>query len=182
MTSDTSFDTDEPPVPPSRRIDMSKPSVARVYDCFLGGKDNYAADRAVVEEIDAVAPQLARVVRGERAWLGRVTRFLVNSARIEQILDVGAGLPGLENTHEAAQRLNSDTRVIYVDDDPVVLAHGRAILEENDLTHLVDADLTRPDDVLGHEMVKKYLDPDLPVALIQSRTMLHVPGALRPQE
>jgi hypothetical protein len=161
---------------------MSKPSVARVYDCFLGGKDNYAADRAVCKEIAAAAPQLARIVQGERAWLGRVTRFLVNSARIEQILVVGAGLPGLENTHEAAQRLNSDTRVIYVDDDPVVLAHGRAILEENDLTHLVDADLTRPDDVLGHEMVKKYLDPDLPVALIQSRTMHHVPGALRPQE
>jgi hypothetical protein len=72
--------------------------------------------------------------------------------------------------------------ICFLDDDPVVLAHGRAILEENDLTHLVDADLTRPDDVLGHEMVKKYLDPDLPVALIQSRTLHHVPGALRPQE
>jgi hypothetical protein len=182
VTSGPPSDTNDPPLPPSRRIDMSKPSVARVYDCFLAGKDNYAVDRAVFNEIDLVAPEMARLVQGERAWLARVTRFLVNSARIEQILDVGAGLPTLENTHEAAQRLNSDTRVIYVDADPVVLAHGRAILEENDLTHLVDADLTRPDEVLGHETVKKYLEPDVPVALIQSRTLHHVPDELDPHE
>jgi S-adenosyl methyltransferase len=182
VRSGAPFDTDDPPVPPSRRIDMATASVARVYDCFLGGKDNYAADRVVFDEIHAVAPELARVVQAERAWLGRVTRFLVNSARIEQVLHVGAGLPAAENTHEAAQRLNADTRVIYVDDDPVVLAHGRAILEENDLTHLVDADFTRPDDVFGHETVQTYLDPELPVALIHSRTLHHVPGDLRPQE
>jgi S-adenosyl methyltransferase len=178
----TPFDSDDPPIPPSRRIDMSKPSVAGVYDCFLGGKDNYAVDRAVVSQITAMAPEMTRLVRAERAWLGRVTRFLVHSIRIEQLLAVGAGMPTVENTHEAAQRINSDTRVIYVDDDPVVLAHGRAILEENDLTHLVDADLARPDEVLGHEKVKKFLDPELPVALIHSRTLHHVPDDQSPLE
>jgi SAM-dependent methyltransferase len=180
--SGTPDDLDGPPLPPSRGIDMGKPNVARVYDCFLGGKDNYAADRAVVNEVAALAPEMARLVQAERAWIGRVTRFLVYSARIEQILDIGAGLHAAENTHEAAQRINADTRVIYVEDDPVVLAHGRAILEENDLTHLVDADFTRPDEVLGHDTVKKYLDPDLPVALIQSHTLHHVSGDRRPLE
>jgi hypothetical protein len=176
------FDPDDPPVPPSRRIDPSRPNLARVYDSFLGGKDNYAADRAVVREIHSVTPELTRVVQEERAWLGRVTRFLVKSARIEQILHVGAGMPTIENTHEAAQRFNADTRVIYAADDPVVLAHGRAILEENDLTHLVEAGFANPDDVLGHDTVKKYLEPDEPVALIHSRTMHHVAGRQHPHE
>jgi hypothetical protein len=175
-------DPEEPPRPPSQRIDPSKPNLARVYDSFLAGKDNYAADRAVVREIHAVTPELIRVVQEERAWLGRVTRFLVKSVQIEQILHVGAGMPTVENTHEAAQRFNSDTRVIYVADDPVVQAHGRAILEENDLTHLVDADFARPDEVLGHDTVKKFLEPDEPVALIHSRTMHHVPDNQHPHE
>ena len=169
-------------MPPSRRIDSSKPNIARVYDTFLAGKDNYAADRAVVREIHAAGPGLTRVVQEERAWLGRVTRFLVKSAGIEQILHVGAGMPTIDNTHEAAQRFNSDTRVIYVADDPVVQAHGRAILAENDLTHLVEADFAQPDEVLGHDTVRKYLEPDQPVALIHSHTMHHVPGRQRPLE
>jgi S-adenosyl methyltransferase len=176
------FDPDDPPLPPSRRIDPAKPNIARVYDSFLAGKDNYAADRAVVREIHAVTPELTRVVQEERAWLGRVTRFLVKSVRIEQILHVGAGMPTVDNTHEAAQRFNADTRVIYVADDPVVQAHGRAILAENDLTHLVEADYARPDDVLSHETVKKYLEPDEPVALIHSRTLHHVPGKQHPHD
>ncbi|WP_345604396.1 SAM-dependent methyltransferase [Pseudonocardia adelaidensis] len=176
------FDPDDPPMPPSRRIDPSKPNLARVYDGFLGGKDNYAADRAIVREIHAATPELTRVVQEERAWLGRVTRFLVKSAHIEQILHVGAGMPTIDNTHEAAQRFNSDTRVIYVADDPVVQAHGRAILAENDLTHLADADYSRPDELFGHETVKKFLDPDEPVALIHSRTMHHVAGSERAHE
>lgn len=163
-------------------IDMSRPNIARVYDSFLGGKDNYAADRAVVREIHEAAPELTRVVQEERAWLGRVTRFLVKSAGMEQILHVGAGMPTVENTHQVAQRFNSDTRVIYVVEDPVVLAHGRAILEENDLTHLVDGDFSRPEDVLGHDTVKKFLEPGAPVALIHSRTMHHVSGTARPHE
>lgn len=175
------MDADEPFVP-SRQIDTSKPSVARVYDCLLGGKDNYAVERAVVQQINRVAPEMARLARAQRAWLGRVTRFLVASARIRQIIHVGAGLPRPENTHEIAQRIDPSTRVIYVEHDPVVLAHGRAVLEENAFTHLADAELTRPDEVLGHEVVEKYLDPGEPIALIHSSTMHHVPDRLRPVE
>jgi SAM-dependent methyltransferase len=167
---------------PSRYIDTSKPSVARVYDCFLRGKDNYAVDRAVFDQVNDVAPQMSDLALAQRSWLGRVTRFLTKTAKIEQFLDVGAGLPSAENTHEAAQRLNPDARVIYVDNDPVVLAHGRAILEENSRTHLVEADLTRPDEVLGHPMIQKYLDSEQPFALIQSSTLHHVPDAMRPLE
>jgi S-adenosyl methyltransferase len=181
VTSNTS-DAAEAPDLPSARIDPTKASVARVYDCFLGGKDNYAVDRAVFEEVNAVAPQMATLALAQRAWLGRVTRFLATSGGITQFLDVGAGLPSAENTHEAAQRLNRDARVVYVDNDPVVLAHGRAMLEENDLTHLVDADLFKPDEVFNHPTVKKYLEPDKPVALIQSSTIHHVPDELRPLE
>jgi S-adenosyl methyltransferase len=182
VTSGPALYPDDPPLPPSRSIDADRPNIARVYDAFLAGKDNYAADRAVAREIHSVSPELTRVVQEERAWLGRVTRFLVKSVHIEQILHVGAGMPTIENTHEAAQRFNSDTRVIYVADDPVVQAHGRAILAENDLTHLVEADFAHPDEVLGHDTVRKYLEPDEPVALIHSRTMHHVPGNHRAHE
>ena len=175
-------DTSDVPHAPSQQIDPTKPSVARVYDCFLGGKDNYDVDRAVFEEVNAVAPQMATLALTQRAWLGRVTRFLAASAGINQFLDAGAGLPSAENTHQAAQRLNHNARVIYVDNDPVVLAHGRAILEENDFTHLVDADLTRPDEVFSHPAVRKFIDLDQPVALIQSSTIHHVSDEARPLE
>jgi hypothetical protein len=175
-------DPSDVPHTPSQQIDPTKPSVARVYDCFLGGKDNYEVDRAVFEQVNAVAPQMATLALTQRAWLGRVTRFLATSAGIDQFLDVGAGLPSAENTHQAAQRLNRSARVVYVDNDPVVLAHGRVILEENDFTHLVDADLTRPDEVFNHPSVRKYLDLEQPVALIQSSTMHHVPDTAQPEQ
>jgi hypothetical protein len=182
VTSDTPLDAVDLPYRPSQHIDATKPSVARVYDCFLGGKDNYAVDRAVFNQVNEVTPAIARLARAQRSWLGRVTRFLVNSARIEQFLDVGAGLPSAENTHQAAQRLNDEARVIYVDNDPIVLAHGRAILEENDHTHLVDADLTKPDEVLGHPTMTKFLEAGAPIAVIQSSTLHHVPDDLRPHD
>ena len=173
-------DPSDVPHTPSHEIDPTKPSVARVYDCFLGGKDNYEVDRAVFEQVNTVAPQMATLALAQRAWLGRVTRFLATSAGIDQFLDVGAGLPSAENTHQAAQRLNHNARVVYVDRDPVVLAHGRVILEENDFTHLVDADLTRPDEVFNHPSVRKHLDLEQPVALIQSSTIHHVPDDAQP--
>jgi S-adenosyl methyltransferase len=185
VTQDTQPDGAEgsdAPAYPSQRIDPSKPSLARVYDCFLGGKDNYAVDRAVFHRIIDIAPQMASLVAAERAWLGRVTRFLVDSAGIEQLLDLGTGLPTAENTHEAAQRRNKEARVIYVEKDPVVLAHGRAFLEENDRTHLIEADLSRPDEVFGHATVRKHLDPTQPVALIVNSTLHHIPDELRPLE
>jgi len=155
--------------------------MARVYDCFLGGKDNYAVDREVAEKINRVAPQLA-ICREQRRWLIRVTRYLADSAGIDQFLDCGAGLPATENTHETAQHRNPEAQVIYVDNDPVVAAHGRALLEENDRTHLAVADLTKPDEVFAHPAVTKFLDLDRPIALIQCGTIHHVPDSLRPLE
>jgi S-adenosyl methyltransferase len=163
-------------------IDTSRPSVARVYDCFLGGKDNYEVDRQVFLEVDAVAPQMKLLTRDLRSWLVRAIRFLAREARIDQYLDLGAGLPVAENTHQAAQRMHPDARVIYVDNDPVVAAHGRALLEDNDHTHLVMADLAKPDEVFGHPDVTRYLDPDRPIALIHHSTIHHIADDEQPLE
>jgi SAM-dependent methyltransferase len=182
VTSQVPHEADSPVYAPSLSIDITKASVARVYDCGLGGKDNYEVDRAVFEQVNQVAPQMARLARENRAWLVRATRFLAGSARIDQFLDCGAGLPTAENTHQAAQRINPEARVAYVDNDPVVLAHGRALLEDNDLTRLIDADLTEPDRVLDHPEIARYLDFDRPIALIQCSTIHHVPDAKKPME
>ena len=163
-------------------IDTSKPSVARVYDCFLGGKDNYEVDRQVFQQVDDVAPQMKQLARDHRNWLVRVTRFLAGEAGIDQFIDCGAGLPTAENTHQAAQRMNPEVRVVYVDNDPVVAAHGRALLEENDRTHLVMADLTKPDEVFDDPTVTRYVDLDRPIALIQCSTIHHVSDAEKPRE
>jgi S-adenosyl methyltransferase len=161
-------------------IDTSRPSLARVYNCFLGGKDNYAADREVFRQVDEVAPQMKLLIRASRDWLERVTRFLAGNARVDQFLDIGTRLPIAENTHRAAQRVNPDAHVVYVDDDPVAAAHGRARLEENDRTHLVMADLTEPEKIFGHPEVNRYLDLSRPIALIHCDTMHHVADERRP--
>ncbi|MGH8966111.1 MAG: SAM-dependent methyltransferase [Actinomycetes bacterium] len=167
---------------PSTTIDTSVASVARVYDCFLGGKDNYAVDREVYQQVVQNAPEAVEIGRINRHWLIRAVRFLTRSAGITQFVDVGAGLPAAENTHQAAQRMNPDTRVVYVDNDPVVAVHGRALLEEDERTHLVMADLTNPDEVLDDPTVQRYIDFDRPFALMQCATIHHVPDSKRPQE
>nr|WP_132878725.1 SAM-dependent methyltransferase [Tamaricihabitans halophyticus] len=166
----------------SARVDTTTASVARVYDRFLSGKDNYEVDRAVYEQVLQIAPQAPQIARDNRAWLIRVVRFLTNNAGINQFLDCGAGLPTAENTHEAAQRLNREARVIYMDNDPVVAAHGRALLEENDRTHLVMGDLTKPDEILSNPTVRKHLDFDQPLALMHCATMHHVPDSDGPRD
>jgi hypothetical protein len=155
-------------------IDPTQPSIARVYDAFLGGKDHYEVDRQVYQQIIKIAPEAPAIGRECRAWLIRVVRFLAANAGIDQFLDVGSGLPTAENTHQAVQRINSEAQVVYVDNDPMVAAHGRALLEENDRTHFVVGDLRYPDELLSHPMVTRYLDWDRPLALIQSNTLHHV--------
>jgi len=161
-------------------VDHSKPSVARIYDCFLGGKDNYEIDRQAFRQISAVAPEMSHVARDGRYWLLRAVRFLAGSARITQFIDLGAGLPTTENTHQAAQRMNQLARVVYVDNDPVVAARGRALLEENDRTRLVLADLTEPDEVLGDPAVREHLDLTRPIGLLHSATIPYVPDEKDP--
>jgi SAM-dependent methyltransferase len=166
--------TRDAPRPPAEVIDTTRPSVARVYDYFLGGKDNYEVDRQVFGKVDSVAERMSHLARANRSWLLRVTRFLAGSAGIDQFLDLGAGLPAAENTHQAAQRTNPDARVVYVDNDLVVAAHGRALLEENDRTHLLMADFTKPDEILAEPLIRRCFDLTRPVGLILSGTMHHV--------
>src|SRR6201999_2281334 len=132
--------------------------------------------------VDAVAPQMKLLGRAGRNWLVRVSRFLAGSAGLDQFLDLGAGLPAAENTHQAAQRMNPDARVVYVDNDPVVAAHGRALLEENDNTRLVNADLTRPDEIFTDPEITRHLDLTQPLALIHSSTVHHISDSEKPAE
>ncbi len=157
-------------------VDPNRPSIARVYDAGLGGKDNYAADREVLSEIKDFIPSIVDLAWTGRNLLIRMARFLADQTDITQFIDCGSGLPTVENTHQVVQRVNPDAKVIYVDNDPVVLAHGRALLEENDRTFLVDADLFEPADVLENEHVQHHLDFSEPVALLQISTLHHHVG------
>ena len=124
-------------------FDTSVAHQARVYDYLLGGKDNYAADRAAVEAQLKIFPDLAFSARANRAFLGRAVRYLAADAGIRQFLDIGTGIPTAGNTHEVAQAIAPESRVVYVDYDPVVLAHARALLtsHESGATYYIDADL-----------------------------------------
>ena len=153
-------------VPP--QIDTSKPHPARVYDYFLGGKDNFAADREVARQALAVAPSFRTAVRENRAFLGRAVRYLAQEAGITQFLDLGSGLPGVGNVHEVAQAVRPGARVVYVDNDPIVLAHGRALLTstpEGRCAYL-KADIRDPEYILSHPVTTGTLDFSRPVALI----------------
>src|ERR1044072_4309819 len=131
-------------------IDPTRPSIARAYDVVLNGKDNFEVDRAFVAEIVKVVPEIYDVATYNREILGRGVRFLVGRG-ITQFIDLGSGLPTVENTHHVAQRANPDAQVVYVDNDPMVLAHGRAILAENDRTGVVTSGLREPKSILADE-------------------------------
>lgn len=156
-------------------IDTSAPSIARVYDALLGGKDNFEADREVMRRLLASSPGGEQLARRCRACLGRMVRWLVAEAGVDQFLDLGSGLPTAENVHQIAQRINEEAVVVYVDNDPVVAAHGRALLEDNDHTHFLAADLTDPETILTAPIVAEHLDFTRPVAMIQSMTLHFVP-------
>lgn len=160
-----------------RQVDTSTPSIARSYDATLGGKDNFAIDRELRDHVFEHVPSARDMAMANRRWLVRVVRWLAGEAGIDQFLDVGSGLPTLENTHDVAQRVNPTATVVYVDNDPACLAYGRALLEENSRTRFVDADLAAPESLLGHERVAGLLDWDRPVGLIHCSTMHHVPDA-----
>jgi SAM-dependent methyltransferase len=157
-------------------VDPTRASIARVYDAFLGGKDNYEVDREVLRGVQKAAPEAQELATENRSFLIRVCRFLAGQADMTQFLDCGSGLPTAENTHQVVQRINPDTRIVYVDNDPVVLAHGRALLEENDRTHFVSADIFQPKEILDNEMVRRHIDFTEPLALLQLGTLHHFDG------
>ena len=157
-------------------VDPTRPSIARIYDGFLGGKDHYEVDRAVMGKINEAVPEAVDIARGNRGFLNRACRFLAAQTKIDQFLDCGSGLPTAENTHQIVQRANPDSRVVYVDNDPVVLAHGRALLEENDGVHMVEADIFQPSTVLGNDLVQRHLDFGRPLVLLHVGTLHHFEG------
>ncbi|KAA9148781.1 hypothetical protein FPZ12_044520 [Amycolatopsis acidicola] len=157
-------------------VDPTRPSIARIYDGFLGGKDHYEVDRVVMRKINDAVPEAVHIARGNRGFLNRACRFLAAQSKIEQYLDCGSGLPTAENTHQIVQRTNPDARVVYVDNDPVVLAHGRALLEENENVHITEADIFTPSTVLKNPVVSTHLDLSEPLVLLHVGTLHHLEG------
>jgi S-adenosyl methyltransferase len=150
---------------PQRGIDPNVPNVARMYDYALGGKDNYEADRAAMEEIFRIAPAGRNVARVNRRFLGRAVRYLAKQG-IRQFLDLGTGLPSVGNVHEVAKQVAPDARVVYVDRDPVVLAHARAMLAVDGNTIVVQADIREPRAILDHPDVRRLFDFSQPVGVL----------------
>ena len=155
--------TDLPP-----EIDTSKPNSARQWDYFLGGKDNFAADRAVADQVIAAWPGIRVSARENRAFIGRAVRFLAGEAGVDQFLDIGSGLPTASNVHEVAQAINPAAHVVYVDNDPLVLAHARALLtsKPEGRCAYIQADLRDPEKILGAPATRETLDFGRPIALI----------------
>ncbi len=147
-------------------LDTSVAHPARVYDYWLGGKDNFAADREAAERVLAVTPGLRQRVQANRAFLARAVRYLATEAGIRQFLDIGTGIPSANNTHEVAQSAAPDSRVVYVDNDPIVLIHARALLVSapKGATQYVEGDLRQPGPVL--EAAARTIDFSQPVALL----------------
>jgi acyl-CoA dehydrogenase len=158
-------------VPPE--IDITRPSVARVYDAILGGKDNFAVDRAVAAEAFRALPDEGKGARHNRAVLGRAVRFMVSQG-IDQFLDLGSGLPTVQNTHEIAQALNPAARVVYVDNDPSVRIHAHALLADDDSTIVVLADLREPASILESPQITSFLDFSRPMGLILNAVVHHL--------
>ncbi|MBW8487399.1 SAM-dependent methyltransferase [Actinomadura parmotrematis] len=150
------------------------PTAARVYDVMLNGKDNFAVDREVAHASLAIMPELRDIALHNRAMLHRVVRHLAADEGVVQFLDLGSGLPTARNTHEVAQEANPEARVVYVDIDPIVLAHGRAILADNPGTTVVTADIRDPEAVLAHPDVRRLIDFSQPVAVMLCGILHHL--------
>ncbi|MFI7549288.1 SAM-dependent methyltransferase [Micromonospora sediminimaris] len=154
-------------------VDMSVPSIARVYDFMLGGKDNFAVDRAVAEHALRITPDGPQAGQANRAFLRRAVRFLTEQG-IGQFLDLGSGLPTQGNVHQVALRHDPQARVVYVDNDPIVLAHGRALLADAGTATVVQADIRSPEAILEHPEVRRFLDFERPVGLLLFAILHHL--------
>ena len=163
-------------------IDSSVPHSARVWNYWLGGKDNYAPDRAVGDQVMEMFPDITRLARADRAFLGRAVRYLAGEAGIRQFLDVGTGLPTADNTHEVAQAIAPESRIVYVDNDPLVLVHARALLTSTPegACDYIDADLRDVSTILGG--AARTLDFSQPIALMLLGIMGQIPDSDEPGE
>jgi hypothetical protein len=159
---------------PTDDVDDSTPNVARIYDYLLGGFHNFAADRDLAEQTIAVWPQIRDTARVNRMFLGRAVAHLA-ACGVRQYLDLGSGVPTVGNVHEIAQRVAPDSRVVYVDIEPVAVAHSQHILRNNANADVVHADLLQAPDVLAAPQVKRLLDPAVPTALLMVAVLHFVP-------
>jgi SAM-dependent methyltransferase len=159
--------------------DVNVPNAARMYDYALGGYHNFAVDRALVERAEAAVPGARLIAYANRAYLGRVVRWLA-AAGIRQFLDIGSGIPTLGNVHEVAQEVATGTRVVYVDSDPVAVTHSSAILFGQPLATVIEADLRQPAAILNHPRVATLLDFTQPVAVLLMAVLHFIPDGDRP--
>jgi S-adenosyl methyltransferase len=162
------------------RFDSAVPNVARIYDFLLGGKDNYQADRDAAGQLCELLPDAATAAAGNRLFLERVVRYLVGQAGIRQIIDIGTGLPTQDNVHQVAQRIAPGTRVVYIDNDPVVVSHGHALLAGGKNVAMVGSDLRTPREIMTHPEVVKLIDFSGPVAVLMLASLQFVTDAENP--
>ena len=165
-------------------IDEHFPQSARVYDYLLGGKDNYAVDRAVGDALIGLVPTLPVMVRAQRAFLARAIRYLVTEAGVRQFLDIGTGIPSENNVHEVAQDIASDARVLYVDNDPIVLAYARALMKGSPAgqTRFIQADLRQPETILNDTTLARVLDDSQSIGLMLVGILHHLRDSDDPYE
>jgi hypothetical protein len=161
-------------------IDPSQPSPARIYDFWLGGSQNFEADREAGRRAADAMPTLVGAIRANRAFLGRVVRHLAGTAGVSQFLDLGSGVPTVGNVHEVAMEVNPDARVVYVDVDQVAIAHSRMLLSQVPNAVAILADLRRPESVLAHPLLKQTLDMSKPIAVLMNAVLHFVPDSEDP--
>jgi S-adenosyl methyltransferase len=160
-------------LPPEINTNVAHP--ARVYDYWLGGKDNFPADRALAEHIMQAIPTMRAMAQANRAFLSRAVRYLAAEAGVRQFLDIGTGIPTSPNVHEVAQAVAPDARVVYVDNEPIVLAHARALLTGQNVgeTAFILGDLREPQAILEHPALGATLDLTQPVALLMVAVLMY---------
>ena len=163
-------------------FDITVSHSARIWNYWLGGKDNFEADRQAGDRVAEMLPIIVTQARADRAFLGRAVRYLANEAGIRQFLDIGTGLPTADNTHEVAQRVAPEARIVYADNDPMVLAHARALLTSSPegACDYVDGDLREPESILSQ--ASRTLDFTKPVALMLLGILHHIPDTAQAQE
>jgi len=160
-------------------IDIERPSVARMYDYYLGGSHNFAVDRDTARQVIAAVPDTPLFAQSNRAFLRRVVRFLTDSG-VRQFLDIGSGIPTVGNVHEIAQSAAPDARVVYVDIDPIAVTHSQGLLEGNDLATAIVGDLRAPEEILRHPEVRRLLDFGRPVGVLIVAVLHFVPESADP--
>jgi SAM-dependent methyltransferase len=163
-----------------QHIDLDKPNAARVYDYYLGGACNFEEDRRFAEKFLEIVPGVDQSFRSNRAFLRRAVRFCVDQG-IRQFLDIGSGIPTVGNVHEIAQEMAPECRVVYVDNEPIAVAHSEAMLADNDRVSILQADLSDVGTILSSESVKRLLDFDQPMALLMVAVLHFVPESAGPR-